>query len=63
MKDRLKNVRKARRSCMLVTAVALFDGLYREIRLLNVVIVIIAGGATIAMSTYEMKNLKKQMKQ
>lgn len=63
MKDRLKNVRKVRRSCMLVTAVALFDGLYREMRLLNVVIVIIAGGATIAMSTYEMKNLKKQMKQ
>ena len=63
MKDRLKNARKARRICMLVTAVALFDGLYKEMRLLNVAIVIIAGGATIAMSTYEMKNLKKQMKQ
>lgn len=63
MKDRLKNVRKARRSCMLITAVALFDGLYKEMRLLNVAIVIIAGGATIAMSAYETKKLKKQVKQ
>ena len=63
MKNRLKNVRKARRCCTLVTAIALFSGLYKEMNVLNVVAVIIAGGSTIALSACEMKSLREQMKQ
>lgn len=61
MRDKYKSVRRARRICMIVTVIALFDGLYNHMKLQNVATVVIAGSATIAMSIYEIRKLSKQL--
>lgn len=61
MRDRYKSIRRARRICMIVTMVALFDGLYNHMKPQNVTVVVIAGSTTIAMSIYEIRKLSKQL--